>query len=76
MRFGRLHLSGPTTWPDHVLSYELGNLIVGVVVQVRGWALGFELQGWRTPNPWLNVYLGWWCFEIYVDVAGEYLEDA
>jgi hypothetical protein len=65
---GRLHLHGPQVWPDHVLSYELGNLIVGAVVQVRSWALGFELQGWHGySNPWQNLYLGPFAFEIYFD---------
>jgi hypothetical protein len=65
VKLGRLHLAGPS-WPDHVLSYETGNLLVGAVLQIRGFAVGFELQG-RHGNPWLNLYLGWWCFELYWD---------
>lgn len=56
-------------WPDHVLSYETGNLVVGAVVQARGYAIGVELQG-RYTNPWLNLYLGFWAFEIYLDLDG------
>lgn len=75
MKLGRLHLAGPAVWPDHVLSYETGNLVVGAVVQIRGYAVGFELQGWHGGNPWLNVYLGPWCFEIFLDRDGFYEVD-
>lgn len=71
MKLGRLHLNGPG-YPDHVLSYETGNLLVGAVVQVRGYALGVELQG-RHGNPWLNVYLGAWAF--YLDVDGSFEDE-
>lgn len=66
MKIGRVHVSGPSVWPDHVLSYETGNLLFGAVVQVRGFAIGLEIQG-RHGNPWAYIYLGLWCIEVYVD---------
>lgn len=75
MKLGRLHLSGSQVWPDHVLSYETGNLIVGAIVQVRGAALGFELQGWHGGNPYVYIYVGFWCFEIFLDREGFYEDD-
>lgn len=75
MKLGRLHIQGPSAWPDHLLNYELGSLIVGLVLEVRGWAIGFELQGWGGPNPWLAIYLGWWAFEAYLDVDGSWGDD-
>ena len=65
-RVGRAHFTGPDAWPDHVLSYEIASLIAGAVLQVRGWALGFEIHG-RGGNPWAVVYLGPYAFEAYFD---------
>lgn len=75
MKRGRLHLAGPAAWPDRVLSYDVGTLLVGVVLQVRGFALGFELHGKRGWNPWLCVYLGVWAFEVYFDADRSYEDD-
>jgi hypothetical protein len=71
---GLLHLTGPDCWPDHLLSYETGDLLAAAVVQVRGWAVGFELQG-RHGNPWLNVYLGPFAFEAYLDLDRSWQEE-
>ncbi len=74
MKPGRLHLAGPDAWPDHVLDYTLGNLIIGLVFQVRGFAIGVELQRTRWAV-WMSVYLGFWAFELYLDVDRSW-EDA
>lgn len=65
MRLGRVHLTGPQAWPDHLLNEPS----VGAIVAVGRYALGFEV-GRHTP--WLSIYLGAWAFEVYVDVAGDW----
>jgi hypothetical protein len=75
MKLGRLHLHGAQAWPDHVLDAQLGGPIFGIAIAVRRWAIGFEIaKSAFSRATWLNVYLGLWAFEIYVDVAGEYEE--
>jgi hypothetical protein len=69
MRLGTLHLSGPQAWPDHLLSYETGDLLVGTVIQIGSCALGFELHRGSLGSPSLAVYLGPWAFEAYWDRA-------
>jgi hypothetical protein len=75
VRRGRLRFAGPGAWPDHVLSYDVGSLLVGAVFQVRGFALGFELHGRRSWNPWLGIYLGLWAFEVYFDADRSFEEE-
>jgi hypothetical protein len=73
VRLGRLHLHGPQAWPDHVLDAGLGGPIVGAVIAIRRLAVGFEIDRSSFSSAiWLNLYLGWWCFEAYLDVDGEY----
>lgn len=68
MRIGRIHLSGPQAWPDHML--EMSSF--GFALQAWRLALGLEVCARRGRNPWVNFYLGWWAFEIYIDASGEY----
>lgn len=73
MKRGRLHVAGPAAWPDQLL--EAGRAFAGFVLCVGPLLFGFELcRSGDRALWWVNVYAGWWAFEICVDVDGV-LED-
>lgn len=70
VRLGRLWLAGPGAWPDVLLDGDG----LGAVLSAGRYALGVEV-GTAGPNPVVNLYLGWWAFEFYLDRDGTFAED-
>lgn len=69
MRVGRVYLEGPQVWPDQLL--ETGVALVGFVLCLGRLYFGFELNRSRDRKlVWINLYVGWWAFDVCVDPAG------
>ncbi len=72
MKLGSVHVAGPQAWPDHVLDASTGGLVCGLVLAIWRLAVGVEVHGGRGRNPWVQVYVGWWSFEVYWDRDGSW----
>lgn len=75
MIVGRLEARGPHAWPDQLLSVGGGRAGAwGLVLAMWRLAVGVECgfsHGFDPPGPWLwvQIYAGWWAFEISIEVG-------